>query len=56
MKGMFNGCSSLKDLDLTKFNLSNDVNVYSMFKGCSNKLKKKVKNYFEDFDEIDACF
>ena len=35
MDNMFNGCSALKSLDLTKFNTANVEFMYHMFKGCS---------------------
>ena len=35
MDNMFNGCSALTSLDLTKFNTANVEFMYHMFKGCS---------------------
>ena len=35
MDNMFNGCSALKSLDLTKFNTANVEYMYNMFYGCS---------------------
>ena len=34
MTSMFNNCSALKDLDLSKFNTANVTNMRSMFNGC----------------------
>ena len=36
MGAMFQGCSSLKDLDLSNFNTHNVTTMSSMFNGCSN--------------------
>ena len=56
LKGIFEGCSSLTDLDLSKFTIDDDnVNTYSMFKGCSKKLKKKIETYFQDVEELEDC-
>ena len=35
MDNMFNGCSALKSLDLTKFNTANVTEMDNMFNGCS---------------------
>ena len=44
MSNMFNECWSLKDLNLTNFNTNNVNNMWSMFLGCSDDLKKKIKS------------
>ena len=36
MEGMFNGCSSLKKLDLSMFNTSAVIDMTDMFSGCSS--------------------
>ncbi len=36
MMNMFNGCSSLTSLDLSRFNTSNVTDMYNMFSGCSS--------------------
>ena len=36
MEGMFNSCTSLKELDLTGFDISNLENTYQMFYNCTN--------------------
>ena len=41
---MFSGCSSLKELNLNNFNTNNVTNMSSMFKGCSDDLKMKIKS------------
>jgi len=43
MNGMFEECSSLKELDLSNFFLKNGDNYDDMFKGCSLKLRKGIK-------------
>ena len=40
---MFEGCSSLKELNISNFNFSNEAYVNNMFKGCYDELKKKIK-------------
>ena len=44
MSGMFNGCSSLRELNLNNFNTNNVSNIYRMFEGCSDDLKMKIKS------------
>ena len=48
MSDMFNGCSSLKELNLNNINTNNVTNMHSMFFGCSNEfimmIKKQYKN------------
>ena len=39
---MFNGCSSLKELNISDFNKY--INTNYMFDGCSNELKEKIKS------------
>ena len=34
--GLFMGCSSLKELDLSKWNTKNVVDMSDMFRGCTN--------------------
>ena len=41
---MFFGCSSLKDLNLSNFNINNDKKINDIFYGCSDKLKNKIKD------------
>ena len=41
---MFSGCSSLKELNLANFNTNNVTNLISMFSGCSDDLKRKIKS------------
>ncbi len=36
MSGMFSGCSSLTDIDLSHFNTENVTNMWGMFDGCSS--------------------
>ena len=48
---MFSGCSSLKDLDISNFNLDKVNDLFGMFSGCStiliNKIKQQIKNISE---------
>ena len=43
MRYMFNGCSSLKELNLSNFNTNNVTNMRGMFFGCSVQIKKKLE-------------
>ena len=40
---MFNGCSSLKSIDLSSFNTTNVENMSSMFFGCSSLKRENIK-------------
>ena len=40
---MFSFCSSLTELNLSNFKTNNVSNMSSMFEGCLNKLKNKIK-------------
>ena len=48
---MFSGCSSLKELNLTNFNTNNVTNMDSMFSGCSNDLKRKIKSEYKNIKD-----
>ena len=41
---MFYGCSSLKNIDISNFNIDKIKNKHYMFFGCSKELKRKI-NY-----------
>ena len=43
MSSMFSECSLLNELNLSKFNTNKETVTKNMFYGCSNKLKKKIK-------------
>ena len=45
MDNMFNGCSALKSLDLTKFNTANVEFMYHMFDGCSALTSLDLTNF-----------
>ena len=49
MSWMFHECSSLKELNLNNFNTNNVTNMRSMFSGCSDELKLKLKSKFNEF-------
>ena len=51
MSYMFDGCSSLKELNLNNFNTNNVTDMRYMFGGCSDELKLKIKNKFKNFEE-----
>ena len=48
---MFNGCSSLKELNLNTFNIDNVTDMYYMFSKCPDELKLKIKSNFKIFKE-----
>ena len=41
---MFEGCSSLKELNLNNFNTNNVTDMRLMFSKCSDDLKRKIKS------------
>ena len=42
---MFNGCSELKDLDISNFNTYNVIDMRFMFCGCKSLQKLNVSNF-----------
>ena len=42
MNGMFWGCSSLTNINLSNFNTQNVTDMYQMFWGCSSLKKQNV--------------
>ena len=53
---MFDGCSSLKKLNLSNFNTNSSIETFQMFNGCSPELsliclddsiKREYKNIFK---------
>jgi len=56
MAGMFSGCSSLKELNLSNFNIF-DVNFMSdIFKGCSSLQKLDINFDFHSLVVINGMF
>ena len=45
MNWMFNGCSSLKELNLNNFNTNNVTNMGNMFYGCSSLTNINLSNF-----------
>ena len=45
MQSMFEGCESLKSLDLSSFNTKSVEDMNSMFKGCTNLLSLNLSNF-----------
>ena len=45
MKGMFSGCSSLKNLVVSNFNTANTTNMDSMFSKCSSLKILDISNF-----------
>ena len=40
---MLNGCSSLKDLNLSNFNINNVNDMRNIFSGCSEQFQNKIR-------------
>ena len=56
---MFNGCSSLNELNLSNFNTNNLTNMTYMFSGCSDQLKNKIRSEYKNIKEEaykDKCY
>ena len=51
MRGMFYGCSSLKEINLSNFNTNNVTYMNHMFSGCSYDLKMKIREQIKDIKE-----
>jgi len=45
MNSMFNGCSSLKEINLSKFNTQNVTDMSWMFYGCSSLKEINLSNF-----------
>ena len=45
MNGMFHGCSSLKELDISNFRNSDLMDVSFMFDGCKSLKKLKIGHF-----------
>ena len=48
MRGMFWGCSSLKELHLNNFNTNNVTDMSYMFNGCSSLKELNLNNFNTD--------
>ena len=46
---MFNGCSSLKELNISNFNTDNVTNMSCMFNGCSSLEELHISNFNTDY-------
>ena len=51
MGGMFDGCSSLKELNLSNFNTNNITNSFGIFSGCSNQFQNKIRAQYKNIKE-----
>jgi len=45
MYGMFSGCSSLKELNLSNFNFKNAYTIHSMFYECPSLIELNLPNF-----------
>ena len=48
---MLDGCSSLKELNLSNFNTNNVTYMKNMFFGCSKELIMKIKTRYKNIKE-----
>ena len=51
MNGMFRGCSSLKEIDISNFDFSNTISMSSMFENCSSLMNVKLPNQLKCIGE-----
>ena len=56
--GIFCECKSLKNFDISGFNIKQNVDIFSMFVYCSDELIKHVQNKNKKFKNIylKICF
>ena len=57
MRSMFYQCSSLKTINISKFNTNKVTDMEYIFSGCSDELKLKIKSQIfnrKAFDGIDV--
>ena len=52
MRRMFDGCSSLKELNLSNFNTNNVTNMRRMFSGCSADFQNKIRAQYKNIKEV----
>ena len=48
MSSMFNGCSSLTELNLSNFRTNNVINMSNMFSNCSSLRELNLSNFNTD--------
>ena len=48
---MFKGCKLLKELNIKNFKMNNVTEMISMFYGCPDELKFKIKRKFKNIKE-----
>ena len=48
---MFYKCSKLKELNLNSFNFHNVIYMKSMFTGCSDEIKNKIRFQFPNLED-----
>ena len=54
---MFSGCSSLKEINLSNFNINKVSNMIYMFSGCSSLLELNFPNFkINKIDMINSMF
>ena len=48
---MFSNCSSLKELNLSNFEIKKDTKMTDIFRGCQDELKLKIRKHYKNFNE-----
>ena len=48
MSSMFADCLSLKELNLSNFNINNVTFMRNMFNGCSNQFRNKIRAQYKN--------
>ena len=58
MDNMFNQCTDLTSLDISNFNLENDINTSSMFEDCWELGEKEFNNdtLTKNLEEMESLF
>ena len=51
MRSMFNGCSSLKELNIPNFKTNDVTNMESMFNECSIQFQNKIRAQYKNIKE-----
>jgi len=51
MSHMFRDCLTLKEVDLSNFDMNNVTDMSYMFSGCSDELKMKIRTQYINIKE-----
>ena len=56
MNDMFDGCSSLKKLDISNFSISDETNMSQIFSGCTSLEEIIISNIINNVPNIKNIF